>query len=354
MIKDEFISLKVSSISRYSDYYKEKGYSFPTKIDTRGKERLDNSKDINIRINDLPLTSNIKVVRVCDICKEEKSVHYFSILRQRERTASELDLCKPCTIREGIRLSNGLKLDSQEKFRKEFIRCEEKYYENYQPKDFNINSNVSVLWKCSDCQHKWKTRISDRTLGKSKCPNCSNRILNENTSLVINYPLLLDEWDYDKNNINPLLLTSGSHEIVWWKCSSNHTWKTPVHSRTAMKSGCPECVMSKGEKSITDFLTNNIKYQYQKSYDGLIGIGGKLLSYDFYIPSLNTLIEYQGEFHDGFGGKGNEYITGNLDTQKEHDKRKREYALINNIKLLEIWYWDFNNIEEILKKELFI
>ena len=38
--------------------------------------------------------------------------------------------------------------------------------------------------------------------------------------------------------------------------------------------------------------------------------------------------------------------------QKEHDKRKRNYAKDNNIKLLEIWYWDFNNIENILIKEL--
>jgi hypothetical protein len=38
--------------------------------------------------------------------------------------------------------------------------------------------------------------------------------------------------------------------------------------------------------------------------------------------------------------------------QQEHDKRKREYAEKHNIKLLEIWYWDFDNIETILKKEL--
>ena len=38
--------------------------------------------------------------------------------------------------------------------------------------------------------------------------------------------------------------------------------------------------------------------------------------------------------------------------QKEHDKRKREYARNNGINLLEIWYWDMKNIENIIKNYL--
>lgn len=42
-----------------------------------------------------------------------------------------------------------------------------------------------------------------------------------------------------------------------------------------------------------------------------------------------------------------------IDTiQDEHDKRKRNYAKEHNINLLEIWYYDMDNIEEILIKEL--
>ena len=64
----------------------------------------------------------------------------------------------------------------------------------------------------------------------------------------------------------------------------------------------------------------------------------------------NVLIEYQGEQHyepqDFFGGE-ERYIE-----QQEHDKRKREYAKLHNIKLLEISYKNFDNITEILNKEL--
>jgi very-short-patch-repair endonuclease len=75
------------------------------------------------------------------------------------------------------------------------------------------------------------------------------------------------------------------------------------------------------------------------------------LSYDFFLPEYNLLIEYQGEQHEkyikGFHKNKKAFIN-----QQEHDKRKREYAKNHNIKLLEIWYYDFDNIEQILDKEL--
>ena len=114
-------------------------------------------------------------------------------------------------------------------------------------------------------------------------------------------------------------------------------------------SRCPNCSKSKGELKISEILnTYNISYKSQQYFDGLIGVGNGLLSYDFYLPEINLLIEFQGQFHDG---------TSKLQTyeeyekQQEHDRRKRQYAKDNNIKLLEIWYWDFDNIESILNKE---
>lgn len=88
----------------------------------------------------------------------------------------------------------------------------------------------------------------------------------------------------------------------------------------------------------------------RKKIKGLIGVGNNPLSYDFYLSKYNLLIEYQGRQHkelvEAFGGE--EYFK----IQQEHDKRKRQYAKDHNIKLLEIWYWDFNSIEDILSREL--
>lgn len=110
------------------------------------------------------------------------------------------------------------------------------------------------------------------------------------------------------------------------------------------------CITSKGECKIREVLTNkNIKFEQQKTFDGLIGINGGLLSYDFYLCDYNILIEYQGEFHDGSASFQSK---DRFKRQKEHDERKKEYASKSEIELFEIWYWDYDNIEEILNKNL--
>ena len=120
----------------------------------------------------------------------------------------------------------------------------------------------------------------------------------------------------------------------------------------AYKNHCPFCNIIKGEKKISDFLIkHNIRFELHKSYDNLLGIGGGKLSYDFYLSQYNLLIEYQGEQHehsvDLFGGEKQFRI------QQEHDIRKRKYASEHNINLLEIWYYDFKNVENILYEKLF-
>ncbi len=85
----------------------------------------------------------------------------------------------------------------------------------------------------------------------------------------------------------------------------------------------------------------------QKTFERLIGLGGGLLSYDFYLPNYNMLIEYQGEQHEHYV-KGFHSSKKIFEKQQEHDRRKRVYAKNNTINLLEIWYWDFDNIYNIL------
>ena len=111
-------------------------------------------------------------------------------------------------------------------------------------------------------------------------------------------------------------------------------------------TGCPQCKSSKGERKIRLVLENcEINFTPQKTFKGLLGVGKKNLSYDFYLPEYNLLIEYNGQFHDGTADIQTEEW---FKTQQEHDRRKREYAKAHGIDLLEIWYWDFDNIESIL------
>jgi len=79
----------------------------------------------------------------------------------------------------------------------------------------------------------------------------------------------------------------------------------------------------------------------------------KELRFDFAVfenNSLLCLIEYQGEQHyqvvDIFDGE-----TG-FKQRQLNDQKKRDYCDKNNIYLLEIPYWSYSKIENILEDEL--
>lgn len=220
--------------------------------------------------------------------------------------------------------------------------------------------NKKLEWECKKCNTPFFRSWQEAQRGQF-CPFCK--------CLAYTYPELCKEWDIKRNkNISIYDVSYGCETNYWWKCSTcGYNWLASPNNRTYMKSGCPECNKSKGEKeckrvfvdrgfveitqndyyNLLDLYKDNYIYFIpQKTFDGLLGVGGGLLSYDFYLPKYNLLIEYQGEFHDG---TAYQQTKEDFEKQLEHDRRKREYAENNNIKLLEIWYWDFDNIESILK-----
>jgi hypothetical protein len=171
--------------------------------------------------------------------------------------------------------------------------------------------------------------------------------------LATKNPELIKEWHPILNkNLTPYNVTCGNDKKVWWKCSEcGLEWNTIIVIRSK-GSGCPRCNESKGEKRIDKyFINNNIFNTIHKDYLNLLGINNGSLSYDFYLPQFNLLIEYQGEQHEHYC-KGFHKSKKDFEKQQEHDRRKRKYAKSHNIELLEIWYWDFDNIEIILKSTI--
>lgn len=142
----------------------------------------------------------------------------------------------------------------------------------------------------------------------------------------------------------------GANTIMYCVCKKcGGIWYPKAHS-LLNGFGCPFCKqISRGETAIKNyFQSNNIEYIVHKTFDDLISNQGGKLSYDFYVPSNNLLIEFQGKQHESpvkhFGG----YDTFKI--QKQHDYIKRQYAIDNNINFLQIWYYDYKNIEQILNQ----
>lgn len=206
------------------------------------------------------------------------------------------------------------------------------------------NSNTKILMRHNKCGHEWMVVPNHFLHSNSRCPKCSSTA--RKTQEKFEYEVF-ENVGYEYSVLSNY--KNANEHIKMKHNSCGHIWNiTPASFLSGTR--CPVCAESKGEKTVRNWLkSNNINFIPQYKYPDLIGTGGGLLSYDFYLPNYNFLIEYQGEFHDG---KRNKYVRENLEIQQEHDKRKREYAKKHDIRLLEIWYWDFDNIENILEKEL--
>ena len=74
---------------------------------------------------------------------------------------------------------------------------------------------------------------------------------------ITEYPNLLREWDYEKNNkinLYPQNTTSGSNKKAWWKCSKcGHSWQAKILNRKTR--GCPLCANRVVVSGINDLAT---------------------------------------------------------------------------------------------------
>jgi very-short-patch-repair endonuclease len=133
-------------------------------------------------------------------------------------------------------------------------------------------------------------------------------------------------------------------------CVYHGIFEQTPKDHTNQKQGCPKCQISKGEKIIKSFLLeHNISFIEQKRFKDCINPStNRILPFDFFIPSLNLCIEFDGEQHfspiERFGG---------LNKFKDiihRDEIKNEYCKINNIILLRIKYNQIKKINKILEK----
>lgn len=110
---------------------------------------------------------------------------------------------------------------------------------------------------------------------------------------------------------------------------------------------------SSGEKKMQNILENK-KINFIKEYEikELNDLYNLQLRFDFcmILRDRKILIEIQGQQHyepvNFFGGEEK------FKKQKKYDNLKRQYCKKNNIQLIEIPYWDWNNMEKYLEEFL--
>lgn len=136
------------------------------------------------------------------------------------------------------------------------------------PQDFSCGSNMKVWWIC-DKGHEWEASINNRNKGRG-CPYCSNRrVLVGYNDLQTVDPVLVTQWDYEKNgNLKPQMFTPHSGKIIWWLCEKGHSWQASIDNRSKGK-GCPVCKNKKTFSGFNDLKTVNpdlaLEWDYEKN-----------------------------------------------------------------------------------------
>ena len=200
------------------------------------------------------------------------------------------------------------------------------------------NSNVKSDVICN-IHGKFKITLSNLLKGIG-CPNCASKICKHNTASLIEKLIKIrgDKYNYSKviykNSLKDKIDIICKDHGIFSQCANNHL----------NGQDCPSCNnKSRGEEKIKQYLIdNNIIFEREKAFNNCRY--KYKLRFDFFIPSKNLLIEYDGIQHfkpiTFFGGEST-YSDELIKT-----KIKNEYCLKNNIHLLRIIKND--NIEEVL------
>lgn len=212
-------------------------------------------------------------------------------------------------------------------------------------KTFYTQSRSKIIIICKI--HGEFEQISNNHMQGYGCAKCVNDGKRKSTHEFITHANNIHNNVYDYSDVSyvrndvPVNIICKIHGVFKQR-PSNHL----------SGQGCPICSTSNGELRILNYLKSlNISYAPQYKFDECKH--KKRLPFDFYLPDHNMCIEYDGIQHFtpcNFGSSKSKIEMFNTVITK--DNIKNEFCNINNIKLLRIPYYEYDNIESILKREL--
>lgn len=212
------------------------------------------------------------------------------------------------------------------------------YQYNYSLVEYvDMKTPVSIV--CSK-HGTFKQTPSNHIYRKSQCPKCLGR--NTTTKDFINKAKRVhgEKFSYD------LVDYVNSTTKVKIVCSKHGVFKQTPAAHINGRCGCPKCNQSKGEAMIEKILVeNNIEFSTQYKFQDCKRIFP--LRFDFFISSLNTIIEYDGEQHFKYIPRIHKTLS-KYESMKKNDQIKNEYCKRKGINMIRISHIDIENISNII------
>lgn len=121
------------------------------------------------------------------------------------------------------------------------------------PDQITTGSGKKVWWLCPK-GHSYTDSVKHQASGR-KCPVCvGKQVLPGINDLKSVHPELMSEWDFEKNNVCPEAVSSGSNKKVWWLCPKGHSYPAQIISRTRGR-GCPVCAGKSVVSGVNDLAS---------------------------------------------------------------------------------------------------
>lgn len=210
------------------------------------------------------------------------------------------------------------------------------------------SSDGSIIWRCEcECGNK-NFLISTSELCRQPPRNrthCNSSIHSINNLIGQRFGDL-EVIELDKESL-------GTRKIKWFcKCHNCNREDlvsirgNDLQSGKSQTCGCG-CAISRGAKKIEEILLNeNINFMAEYSPKDLINPKTSFkLRFDFYLPDLNMVIEYDGEQHFYYTNGTKTWNTQeNFIQTKERDYIKNNYCLEKGLLLFRIPYIDIEKI----------
>ena len=321
--------IKIAWTGNNRKYYEEKGYSFTKYRDC-----------FMVDAEDLPSSSTKKVYAKCDVCGEGHEIVYNKYIINVSNNNKYV--CHKCA-------NKMIHYKSLSKRRDDYIKrlvdvCNKNNYTLLSSKEEIMNNTSVIRYNCP-IQGEHSMRLANLLSGK-RCPKCAEDLARKR------YQLSLDEVSKRVSDCGGEILnieeyTSRTNYNLKFRCSEcGNIFKSSLQRYTQHGGQvCKNCSNdeSLGEKKIRYFLEDRgIKFEKEKWFSDCRDI--KPLPFDFYLPDLNTIIEFDGRQHF----VKNTYFKHSVEKIKFHDDIKNAYCKDRNIDLIRIPYTQINHIDEIL------
>ena len=218
-----------------------------------------------------------------------------------------------------------------------------------------------IIVICKEHGEFTQSKAQNHLENEYNCPKCLEIRYKEHTeSTKITYDEAVEKVKrihrelieiYDYSNYES---TDSKITFICNKNKKHGKWNTSLHMVTGLgkkgATGCPVCSMSHGERKILFWLRDNDiehKWQYRIKKPNLNK--KSFYIYDFYLPKLKTIIEFDGRQHfvpvEAWGG------IKALKKNKKNDAEKTKFAKKLKLNMFRISYKQMENINEVLNKK---